>query len=121
MEEIYHRHEDMMLSVPVYLGVDALADSSVNLKFVVEVDDKNIYSALGFHWIWNFALYNVVGMNLSGIEAEDALFRMSVINDFLAGKGYGIESSPVTTVVLGVILFLIALRGKGREKNGLQQ
>ncbi len=45
MEEIYHRHEDMMLSVPVYLGVDALADSSVNLKFVVEVDDKNIYSA----------------------------------------------------------------------------
>ena len=83
--------------------------------------DKNIYSALGFHWIWNFALYNVVGMNLSGIEAEDALFRMSVINDFLAGKGYGIESSPVTTVVLGVILFLIVLRGKGREKNGVQQ
>ena len=33
-----------MLSKPVYLGVDALADSSVNLKFVVEVDDKNIYS-----------------------------------------------------------------------------
>ena len=44
MEDIYHRHEDIMVTPPVYLGVDALADSSVNLKFVVEVEDKNIYS-----------------------------------------------------------------------------
>jgi small-conductance mechanosensitive channel len=45
MELIYERHQDVMLSPPVYLGVDALADSSVDLKFVVEVDDRNIYSA----------------------------------------------------------------------------
>ncbi|MBQ1305673.1 MAG: mechanosensitive ion channel [Erysipelotrichales bacterium] len=44
MEDIYARHTDVMLSKPVYLGVDQLADSSVVLKFVVEVDDKNIYS-----------------------------------------------------------------------------
>ena len=44
MEEIYERHTDVMLSKPVYLGVDQLADSSVVLKFVAEVDDKNIYS-----------------------------------------------------------------------------
>jgi len=44
MEGILHRHEDIMLSAPVYLGVDELADSSVNLKFVAEVDDKNIYA-----------------------------------------------------------------------------
>ena len=45
MEEIYSRHSDVMLSVPKYLGVDELADSAVVLKFVAEVDDKNIYSA----------------------------------------------------------------------------
>ena len=45
MEGIRSRHEDIMLAAPVYLGVDELANSSVNLKFVVEVDDKNIYSA----------------------------------------------------------------------------
>ncbi len=44
MDAIYERHTDVMLSKPVYLGVDQLADSSVVLKFVVEVDDKNIYS-----------------------------------------------------------------------------
>ncbi len=43
---IYDRHVDIFLSEPVYLGVEALADSSVVLKFVAEVDDKNIYSGM---------------------------------------------------------------------------
>ncbi|MBO4887297.1 MAG: mechanosensitive ion channel family protein [Firmicutes bacterium] len=42
---MYQRHQDMFLAPPVYLGVDELADSSVNLKFVVEVHDASIYSA----------------------------------------------------------------------------
>lgn len=45
MAGIKERHSDIMLAAPVYLGVDELANSSVNLKFVVEVDDKNIFSA----------------------------------------------------------------------------
>ena len=45
MTEIFERHKDVMLSEPKYLGVDELADSAVVLKFVAEVDDKNIYSA----------------------------------------------------------------------------
>ena len=45
MAGILERHSDIMLSEPVYLGVDELANSSVNLKFVVEVDDKNIFAA----------------------------------------------------------------------------
>ena len=44
MQGIFQRHSDIFLSEPVYLGVDQLADSSVVLKFVAEVDDKNIYS-----------------------------------------------------------------------------
>lgn len=45
MKGILERHSDVLLAEPVYLGVDALADSSVNLKFVVEVEDKDIFSA----------------------------------------------------------------------------
>lgn len=35
MKGILERHSDVMLAEPVYLGVDALADSSVNLKFLI--------------------------------------------------------------------------------------
>lgn len=33
-----------MKKVPVYVGVQALQDSGVLLRFVVEVSEKNIYS-----------------------------------------------------------------------------
>ncbi len=45
MEQIYEEHKDVLLSQPTYLGVEALSDSSVDLKFVAEVDDTNIFSA----------------------------------------------------------------------------
>ena len=44
LESIYKSHEDKMNSVPEYLGVSQLADSSVVLKFCVEVDEADIYS-----------------------------------------------------------------------------
>ena len=44
MEEIYHAHEDVMKAPPVYLGVQELAESSVVLRFVVNVDEKSIFS-----------------------------------------------------------------------------
>jgi len=45
MKEIFESHKDILKSEPSYLGVDALADSAVILKFVVDVDDANIYAA----------------------------------------------------------------------------
>lgn len=44
MEDIYHHHEDEMLSVPKYLGVSELGSSSVTLKFIVEVEEDKIFS-----------------------------------------------------------------------------
>lgn len=44
MEAIYKLHEDKMKSEPVYIGVSELGDSGVTLKFVVEVDEQDIYS-----------------------------------------------------------------------------
>lgn len=44
MDEIYNNHLDMMKLPPRYLGVQELADSSVVLRFVVNVDEKDLYS-----------------------------------------------------------------------------
>ncbi len=44
LQEIYERRSDVMSAAPRYLGVQQLADSSVILRFVVEVAEKDIYS-----------------------------------------------------------------------------
>ena len=44
MDEIFAKHPDVMKEAPKYLGVQELADSSVVLRFVVNVDEKDIYS-----------------------------------------------------------------------------
>ncbi len=43
MKSIYEAHKDVMRSEPVYLGVQELGESGVTLRFVVEVDESNIY------------------------------------------------------------------------------
>ena len=44
MQRIYEAHPDVMKKPPVYLGVQELAESSVVLRFVVNVEEKDIYS-----------------------------------------------------------------------------
>lgn len=44
MDKIFENRQDVFKSAPKYLGVQELADSSVILKFVVNVDEKDIYS-----------------------------------------------------------------------------
>ncbi|MBQ7161849.1 MAG: mechanosensitive ion channel [Clostridia bacterium] len=44
MDRIYQTRTDVFKAPPRYLGVQALADSSVVLKFVVDVEEKDIYS-----------------------------------------------------------------------------
>ena len=44
MEDIFAKRQDVMLSAPRYLGVQQLAESSVILRFVVEVAEQDIYS-----------------------------------------------------------------------------
>ena len=44
MEEIYAKHTDTMLSAPRYLGVQSLGASGITLKFIVEIDESNIFS-----------------------------------------------------------------------------
>jgi len=63
MQSIYDAHSDLMKSAPKYLGVDELADSSVMLKFVVEVAEPDIYSGAR---VLNRELF--VGMRKLGVE-----------------------------------------------------
>ena len=44
VEEIFAANSEVMKEAPRYLGVQELADSSVILRFVVNVDEKDIYS-----------------------------------------------------------------------------
>ena len=44
LEAIYNDHQDTMHSAPVYLGVQELGASGITLRFVVEVDESDIYS-----------------------------------------------------------------------------
>ena len=44
LDSIYEAHKDVMHSKPVYLGVQELGESGITLRFVVEVDESNIYS-----------------------------------------------------------------------------
>ena len=44
LQEIYDAHQDVLKSVPRYLGVQELAASAVTLRFVAEVGESDIYS-----------------------------------------------------------------------------
>lgn len=42
---MYEAHKDIYHKVPEFLGVTALADSGVNLKIIVEVNEENVFKA----------------------------------------------------------------------------
>ncbi len=44
LQKIFEANPELMKDVPVYLGVDSFADSSIILKFVVEVAEPDIYT-----------------------------------------------------------------------------
>lgn len=64
----------------------------------------NIWVSCGLHSIWNFVLNGILGLSVSGNEADVSGIicfyagESSIIN----GGSYGIESSIVTTLILGV-------------------
>ena len=85
---------------------------------------ESIWAACGFHTIWNFILYNIFGMNLSGNdETTTAVFDMrSVDSNVLNGGAYGIEASISTAIILAatVVIMLVVLNRKGGMKDGIQ-
>ena len=83
-----------------------------------------IWAACGFHTVWNFILYNIFGLNLSGNGGMSAaVFDMRSTGDnALNGGIYGIEASVIATVVLTVtvVVMFVIIYGKGRTADGIQ-
>ncbi len=44
MESMFEAHRDIMVTPPQYLGVQELADSAIVLRFMVDVEEKDIYT-----------------------------------------------------------------------------
>ena len=44
LQRIYEENRNIMQAAPEYLGIDQFGDSAVNLRFVVEVAENNIYA-----------------------------------------------------------------------------
>ncbi|MBO4678776.1 MAG: hypothetical protein J5626_03825, partial [Lachnospiraceae bacterium] len=78
---------------------------------------KSIYAACGLHTVWNFILYNIMGLNLSGNDIKtSAIFDMRTVGtNILNGGDYGVEASVITAVVLTAALVLMAA---AKQKKG---
>lgn len=80
---------------------------------------KNIWIACGFHSLWNFLLYGVIGLQLSGNEAAEGIFCFEPDKDsIINGGAYGVEASVVTTIVLSLAVFLLWAVQKKKEEQG---
>ena len=101
-------HFDKMFNEGLLIGIIGIINLIiVSLIYVtITLRNKNIYGATGFHFIWNFALFSIIGLNLSGLETSNSIFKMEVVNSFLTGSSYGIEASIICTVVLLIVLGL---------------
>ena len=77
---------------------------------------NSIWAACGLHSAWNYILYSILGLNLSGKdERVTAVFDMSSSgSNILNGADYGIEASIITTVVLAVAagILIVLLKDK---------
>ena len=80
---------------------------------------KSIWPACGLHTIWNFIVYNILGLNLSGNdEMTAAVFDLrSVGSNVLNGGEYGIEASVITSVVCAGALVICCFISRAKE-NG---
>ena len=72
---------------------------------------KSIWAACGLHSVWNYILFVIMGLDLSGNnETVAAVFDVRTAgSNILNGAEYGIEASIITTAVLASaagILFL---------------
>lgn len=78
---------------------------------------SNIWASCGLHSIWNFLLYGIFGLTLSGNETEMSgvfCFKAEGANIFNGGV-YGIEASIITTVVLGIAVVVLCLYAMKRD------
>lgn len=84
---------------------------------------KNIWIACGLHSVWNFLIYGVFGLTLSGNDAgTTGILCFSVKeSSMINGGSYGVESSIITTIILAVTMIILVRvwKEKGEDKYGI--
>lgn len=104
-------HWSKMFDAGMLIGIIGISNAIlIGVIFtVLTIQDKNIYSAIGFHYIWNFGLNCIIGLSASGNDSTNAIFNMSPVNTFLTGSSYGVESSVICTIVYSIVLAVILI------------
>jgi len=105
-------------SLYVIIGIINLLLVSTLFSLYI-IKDGNIWVACAIHSFWNFCLYNVCGLNLSGIQKPTAILSFTTgAENILNGGKYGIEASIITTAVLFVCVIALAIKVK---KSGINK
>lgn len=103
-------HYSSFLEDGLLIGIVAI----INLLLVTYVFSylmlkyKNIYVCSGFHSIWNFILFGIIGLNLSGTVNNFSLLNFNANEKILMGGSYGIEASIITTVILLILIIILS-------------
>lgn len=101
------------------VGIMNLYLISIVLSMLV-LRRSGLWIACGLHSAWNFILYVIMGLALSGVESTSKgiiLFRVKDAG-LLNGAAYGIEAGLITTAVLGILVTLI-LKNERSGKHGI--
>ena len=102
----------------VILGIlDLILISVIFSLLTIRFD--SIWAACGLHSVWNFILYSILGLNLSGNDIRTvAVFDMRSVGENICNGGeYGIEASMITAIVLAVSAVLIWCLGRKKSQS----
>ena len=95
---------------PIYIVIGILNLILISVIFsLFTLRFNSIWATCGLHSIWNFILFNILGLNLSGKdETIAAVFDLRSVGENICNGGeYGIEASIITAVVLATAAALI--------------
>ena len=105
---------------PIFVLIGMLDLIIISVIFsLLTIRYDSIWAACGSHSVWNFVLFSILGLNLSGNDTKTAaIFDMrSVGENIFNGGKYGIEASAVTAVVLSAAAVLIFILNKKNAKG----
>lgn len=100
----------------VIIGIVNLFLISTSLSLLV-LQHGNLWIACGLHSIWNFLLFGVCSMTLSGNEPDiSGIFCFRIERaDLWNGGMYGIEAGIFTTIILGLTVIVLLNGRKARR------
>lgn len=86
---------------------------------------ENIWVVGAVHTAWNFVQGNIFGIQVSGMQQQNAVFRVTLEQDksLLHGGGFGLEGGLAVTIVLvcALVLLGIVLQKQGKITEGMSE